>query len=127
MANPADVSVRVDGLDRLRKTMKRAGADLDDLKNANAAVATMVAGVAASRAPRRTGALAGTVRGNRAQRKAQVLVGKKAVPYGIFVHEGTTHVPARPFASEAAQATEPRWVAMYRAETVRIVATIRGA
>lgn len=114
--------VTIAGLPRLRKALREAGESLDDLKDSNAAVASLVAGVAAARAPRRTGRLAASVRGNRAVGRAQVIAGGAALPYAGPIHWGwpARGIEAQPFASSAAVDTEPTWLSIYAAELQRI-------
>ena len=106
--------------------MRKAGADMADMKDANARVAAMVAGIAKPKTPRRTGRLAGTVRHNRALASAQVVAGRASAPYPWYVHAGTTDLAARPWISEAATSSEPRWTETYRREVQRIADTIEG-
>lgn len=120
--------VRVDGARKLRRELKRMGEDLDDLKAVNAAVAAFVATAAAGAAPRRTGALAGTVRGNRAVSRATVSAGRAAVPYAGPVHWGwpARNIAPQPFISEVAQGTEAQWVDMYRRGVEEAIGKVRG-
>lgn len=118
---PAPI-VKVDGLPRLRAALRAAGHDVADLKDANAAAAALVASTAASRAPRRSGRLASTVRGNRAVGRATVLAGGAAVPYAGPIHWGwpARGIEAQPFMSNAATDTESTWLPLYAAELQRI-------
>jgi hypothetical protein len=118
---PAPI-VKVDGLPRLRRALREAGESMADLKQANAATAALVASTAAARAPRRSGRLAASVRGNRAAGKASVLAGGAAVPYAGPIHWGwpARGIAAQPFASEAATSTESSWLPLYAAELQRI-------
>lgn len=123
-----DVTVRVDGLGKLRRELRRMGDDLADLKAANAAAAATVAAAAASRAPRRSGRLAASVRGNRAAGRATVAAGGAAVPYAGPIHYGwpARGIPGRPFVTDAAQATEPTWLPAYEAAIAGVVDTVGG-
>lgn len=128
MAGTNSASVVITGLPRLRSALRQAGGDLADLKDANAAAAALVAGAASARAPRRTGRLAASVRGNRAVGRATVLAGGAAVPYAGPIHWGwpARGIEANPFASEAARATESVWVPIYEAAITRVVDTVGG-
>lgn len=120
--------LRVDGLGRLRRDLRRFAGDADDLKAANAAAAATVAGAASERAPRRSGRLAGSVRGNRAVGRATVLAGGAAVPYAGPVHWGwPAHgIDAQPFVVDAAQATEPTWLPAYATDLQRAADRLAG-
>ena len=125
MAGPV---VKVDGLTQLRKTMKRAGVDLADLKDAHAAAARYVAARGAGLAPKRTGALAGTVRGSGAAGAATIRAGYASVPYALPIHWGWPghHIAPNPFLSTAATSTESAWIIGYQAAVRRIVDHIEG-
>lgn len=125
---PDTAVVKIEGLGRLRAALRRAGLELADLKEANAAAAALVATAASARAPRRTGRLAASIRGNRAVSRATILAGGAAVPYAAPIHWGwpARHIEANPFISEAAQATESAWVPAYEAEILRVVDSVGG-
>lgn len=121
--------VRVVGARELRATLRRAGVELDELKDAHQRVAAFVAGAARARTPRDTGRLASTVRGNRAQRRATVSAGYGRIPYAGPIHWGwpARNIAAQPWLTETAALTEPVWVQTYRDDVARIVARVRGA
>lgn len=107
--------VRVDGLPALRRALRELGEGAEDLKDANAAVARQVAERAEQLAPRRTGRLAGSIRGNRAAGRATVLGGGAAVPYAGPIHWGWRARGIEPalFVTNAAEQTEPAWIGTY--------------
>lgn len=74
-------TVQVDGLREMVRALEAAGVDVEDMKDVFGEIASESAAVAAPAVPRRTGALAGTVRGNRAKNKAVVTIGKARTPY----------------------------------------------
>lgn len=84
----ADGGVRVEGLSKAVRALQGLGLEVDDLKNAFATIATEATEAIASKVPRRTGRLAGSVRGNRAKSKAVVRAGKKAVPWAGPINYG---------------------------------------
>lgn len=120
--------VQVDGLKRLQADLRRAGAGMDDLKDANAKVATLVATEAGARAPRRTGTLAGTGRGSRAAGKATVVFGSARVRYAGPLHWGwpARGIAAHPFAVDAALATQPEWMDLYAEELQAVADKVAG-
>lgn len=120
--------VRVDGLRRLRSDLRKLGEDTEDLKAANATVATLVAGAAASRAPQLSGRLASSGRGNRAVGRATVTFGGAAVPYAGPIHWGwpSRGIQPRTFIPDAAQATEAVWLPIYLADLERALEPIQG-
>lgn len=121
-------TVTVRGARELRATMRRADVELTELRDVHAAVAGLVAGAARPAAPRDTGALASTVRGNRAQSRATVSAGFGRIPYAGPVHWGwpARNITAQPWIADTATRTEPTWVQLYRAGVARIVSRIRG-
>lgn len=123
-----DIAVRVDGARELRSALRKLKGDANDLKEANAAAAAIVANAAAARAPHRSGRLAATVRGNKAVGRAQVRGGGASVPYAGPVHWGwPAHgIEGNPFIPDAAQDTEATWLPMYEAALARAVDDVGG-
>jgi hypothetical protein len=121
-------TVEVEGARELRASMKRAGEDLGDLKDAHAEVASYVAVAARSAAPVVSGRLAATIRGNRAAASAVVKAGGAAVPYAGPIHWGwaARGIAPNEFLAATAAETEPHWTETYLAAIERIVAKIKG-
>lgn len=82
------VGFRVEGLTSVVRGLQRLGLDVDDLKDAFAKISSEGAQIAAQHAPRRSGRLAGDVRGNRAKSKAVVTAGRASVPYAGPINYG---------------------------------------
>jgi len=82
------VGFQVEGLARLVRDLKGLGLDVEDLKGAFSTIAARGAAVAAGLAPKRSGRLASSSRGNRAQSKAVVTVGRAAIPYAGPINYG---------------------------------------
>lgn len=123
------VEVKVDGLRALQRQLRAAGADLGDLKDANAKAGRIVAGEAAQRAPHgATGRLAGSGRASRAAGRAQVVFGSAAVPYAGPIHWGwpARGIEAQPFAVEAAESTRGEWLDAYADELQQIADRVGG-
>jgi hypothetical protein len=74
-------TVQVEGLREYIRALEQAGVEVEDMKDVFGEIASESADVARPVVPRRTGALAGTVRGNRAKNKAVVTIGKARTPY----------------------------------------------
>lgn len=104
------MSVKVEGLNKLTRALVQLGVDVDDLKDAMAKIADEGAQVASSLAPRRSGALAGTIRGNRAKAKAVVTAGKARVKYAGPINYGwpARHIRADKFMQQADERMQPR-------------------
>lgn len=88
MPSRVQVSTRVEGLNRLIRQLEQAGGDVEDLKDTMAGIAAKGARLASSFAPKLTGRLAASVRGNRAKSKAVVSAGGGRVPYGAVINYG---------------------------------------
>jgi hypothetical protein len=123
-----DVTVRVEGLNNLVRSLDKASAEISDLKEAHKAAGEIVVRDAQVRVPRRSGALAGTIRSARQARRARVNVGTSKVPYAGPIHWGwpARNIVAQPFAAIAAQATEPSWTEQYRRAVEAALAKVRG-
>ena len=122
-------TVEVEGARQLRAGLKKAGADLNDLKTAHAAVAALVTAAAKGRAPKKTGRLAGSIRGSKAKTSVTIRAGGASLPYAGPIHWGwpARNIAANPFISDAATSTESQWVALYFKEIESIVGKIKGA
>lgn len=125
---PAHEVVKVEGLSQFVRAMKAAGVDVMDLKDANQAAGNTVLPSATARAPRRSGALAGSGRANRAARGAVIRFGSARVPYAGPIHWGwpARHIAAQPWVATAAESTEPRWSQTYLDALGTIIDTIEG-
>src|SRR5690242_8978400 len=69
-------SLRVTGIRQLVRDLQALGLEVDDLKAAFSSIAAKGARLASAFAPKRTGALAASIRGNRAKSKAVVSAGR---------------------------------------------------
>ena len=122
------IVVEVEGAAQLRRTLKAAGDDFADLKAVHADVSRYVAARAAATAPRRSGRLAGSLRGSAAKTSATVRAGGARVPYANPIHWGwpARNIAAQPFLVNTAHQTEPSWLDYYRREIDRILGTVHG-
>lgn len=87
-ANARRAAVKIEGLRTLQRQLKAAGLDLKDLKDAHQRVVEVVVRDAEQRVPRRTGRLAGTLRGSATPNMSIVRAGRAAVPYAAPIHWG---------------------------------------
>lgn len=132
--------VQVDGMRQLRRNVKAAAADLpggtgttnawiNDIKDAYRNVGNIVAPAAKTKAPKRTGRLAGSVRTSGTTTAATVRVGYASVPYAGPIHYGwpARNIEPQPFVIDAGRATESRWVAAFQAGIDKLLSRIKGA
>lgn len=73
--------VRIEGLREVVRGLEKLGLEVDDLKGAFGPIAEEGARTAAGFVRSRSGALAGTLRGNRAKSKAVITAGRATVKY----------------------------------------------
>jgi hypothetical protein len=106
--------VRVEGLNQTVRALQRAGVEVGDLKETFGAIAAEGARLASSFAPRRSGLLATTARGNQAKNKAVVAAGKARVPYAGAINYGWPKRGIEPslFMQRADKALAPRALRM---------------
>jgi hypothetical protein len=107
-------SVKVEGLNKTLTALQRFGVEAQDLKDVMAEIAAEGARLASSFAPKRSGRLAGTVRGNKAKAKAIVIAGRARVPYAGAINYGWRKRSIAPalFMQKADQQLAPRAVEM---------------
>jgi len=82
------MTVRVEGLNKVVRDLQKTGVEVADLKDVMSGIAAEGAKFAERFAPKRTGALARTVRGNKAKGKAVVMAGRARVPYAGPINYG---------------------------------------
>lgn len=104
--------VRVTGLAALQKDLHALGVDLDDMKDVMGELAAEGARLAARFAPRRTGRLAATIKGNRAKNAAIVKAGSKRISYAGPVNYGwpQRNIAPASFMQQADDAMRPHVV-----------------
>lgn len=112
------VGFRVEGLNQVVRALQQLGLDVDDLKGAFSKIAAEGAQVAAAYAPKRTGRLAGDIRGNRAKSKAVIAAGRSSVPYAGPINYGWAARGIEPsgFMQKADKTMQPRAIQMLEAE-----------
>jgi HK97 gp10 family phage protein len=126
----ANVSLEVQGAKELARTLKKAGADMQDLKASNRKAADVVVPAAKTNAPvGETGKLAASIRSGANQRMGIVRAGKKAVPYAAVQEFGWPkhHIRPHHFVVDAAHSTEPLWVQIYEDAVKKAINQVFGA
>jgi hypothetical protein len=104
------VGYKVEGLSKITRAFKQLGAEVDDLKDAFAAIAREGAERAARHVKSKSGRAASTVRGNRATSKAVVTAGRASVPYLGPINYGWPKrgIEAQGFMQKADEEMRPR-------------------
>lgn len=115
---------KVTGLSSVVRSLRALGAEVDDLKDAFSKIADEGARRASGHAPKLTGRLAGTLRGNRAQSKAVVTAGRSSVRYAGAINYGWSRRSIEPshFMQKADAEMRPRAIEMLEDEINRQIA-----
>jgi len=121
-----DTEVKILGLSRLRATLRKAGANMDDMKAANQRASQTVSGRAQAIGPHRSGALMGSLRNPRIASRAVV---RSNLRYAPVIHYGWPghHIRPQPFLTSAATQTQDQWLREYEADLQRIADSVEGA
>lgn len=88
MARGLSGGARIEGLNETVRALQDLGLEVDDLKDAFSPIAKKGAGYASSFAPKDSGNLARSVRGNRAKNKAVITAGGRRAPYAGAINYG---------------------------------------
>jgi len=119
-------TVRVDGADVLARSLASAGRQLQDWAQVNAAAAARVAQVAARRAPKRSGRLAGSVAAQSDKSGATIsasVVYAKVQEYGW----AQRHIRAQPYLRPALNEQRDELVGLYDDRMKTVLSQVKGA
>lgn len=110
-----DVRVRIDGIRAAVRALDQAGADVQDMRDLMHSMGEIVAQRARGTAPVLTGALRGNIRAGRGKTKAVVRAGGARLRYAPVIEYGWPKrgITARPFLTQALQATLPQVLAEF--------------
>lgn len=118
------------GADRFARTMRKAGADMEQLKTVNKQAATIAMRRAQQLAPRgATGRLANSIRAGATRKTGIVRAGRKTIPYAGVINYGwpARHIKPRFFVNNAAAQTEPQWTQLYKEFVQHTLDQVQGA
>lgn len=101
MAEAIDISIQ--GVSDVKATLNKLGRDLESNIELNKELSSTLSQKASAMAPRLTGALASSVKGNPSAEKAQILAGSDAVPYAGVQEYGwpQRNIKAQPYLTPA--------------------------
>lgn len=108
--------VRLDGSAQFRRTLRKAGDDLTDLKATHKEAAEIAANEAADLAPERTGRLKQTIRSAGTKTAGIIRAGNNSrVVYGGPIQWGwfKRHIKPQLFLTRGARDSEGRWLPVY--------------
>lgn len=93
------LSVNVTGIEEVTKLLNQVVNNLESMTSANKEISQTLSSKASAMAPRRTGALASSVKGNPSGQKAQIMAGSNAVPYAGVQEYGwpAKNIQAQPY------------------------------
>ena len=118
------------GQKRFVQTMRKAGANMNDLKETHRKAATIAVQAVSRLAPRGdTGKLAASVRAGATRRAGVVRAGRKAVPYAGPVNYGWPRCNIKPrlFVNTGVADSEPSWQRVYKDFINKTLSEIKGA
>lgn len=106
--------VKVEGLNKTVKALQGFGVEVADLKEVFSEISQEGARLASTFAPKKSGRLSGTIRGNKAKNKAVVIAGRARVPYAGAINYGwpKRHIKPALFMQRADTALAPKAVEM---------------
>ena len=126
----ADKALMIVGQKRFVQTMRKAGADMNDLKEVNREAAQIALPAVRNLAPRgKTGRLAGSLRVGATKRAGVIRAGRKAVPYAGPVNYGWPghHIKPRLYVNNGVARSENAWMKPYEAFVEKTMKQVKGA
>ena len=126
----ADKAAYVVGQKRFVSTMRKAGADMKELKEVNRQAANIALPAVRSLAPRgKTGRLASSVRAGATQKAGVIRAGRKTVPYAGVINYGwpARRIKPRLFVNNGVASTEGAWQRLYKQFIDRTMSQVKGA
>lgn len=116
------------GQKRFVQTMRKAGADMDELRDVNAQAARVALPAVRSLAPSRTGTLAGSLRTGATKRAGVIRAGRKSVPYAGVINYGWPHrhITGQLYANAGVAQSEPQWTRLYKDFIKKTMSQVKG-
>jgi phage gpG-like protein len=121
--------ITVQGADVLARTLQSAGRQLQDWSSVNAAAAARVAQDAASRAPRRTGRLAASIRPSSDKTSGLIAAGGGGIAYAKVQEYGNPrhNIAAQPYLRPAFADLRDALIGMYDDHMKQTLGQVKGA
>ena len=117
------------GQRRFVQTMRKAGADMDDLREVNREAAQIALPAVRNLAPRgESGRLAGSLRVGATRRAGVIRAGRKAGPYAGPINYGgpPRHIRPRLFVNDGVASTESQWQKVYKDFIEKTMKQVKG-
>lgn len=124
-----DKAAYVVGQKRFVQTMRKAGADMKELKGVNRQAADIALPAVQRLAPRRSGRLAASIRAGATQKAGVIRAGRKTVPYAGPVNYGWPKHGIRPrlFVNQGVAGSESAWSRVYADFIDKTLNQVKGA
>jgi phage gpG-like protein len=99
----AEANISIQGVKEVTDSLNKMARDLESNIELNKELSTTLSQKASALAPKLTGALASSVKGNPSAEKAQILAGSAAVPYAGVIEYGwpDRNIDAQPYLNPA--------------------------
>lgn len=120
------VSVRVEGLGRVLRSLERLGVEVEDLKDGLGRIGTEAMPVYQALTPVRSGRLRGDYRVSRAKGRVNLYVGRASVPHAGPINYGwpARGIRASNFVERGDRVAAPRATASLETEIGRLIANL---
>lgn len=118
------------GQKRFVQTMRKAGADMQELKDVNRQAADIALPAVRQLAPRsKTGRLVSSVRAGATQKAGVIRAGRKSVPYAGVINYGwpARRIKPRLFVNNGVASTEGAWRRVYKQFIDKTMSKVKGA
>lgn len=118
------------GQKRFVQTMRKAGADMKELKDVNRQAANIALPAVRTLTPRgKSGKLAGSIRVGATQKAGVIRAGRKSAPYAGVINYGWSKRGIKPrlFVNQGVAGTENAWQRVYKQFIDKTMSQIKGA
>lgn len=118
------------GQKRFVQTMRKAGADMKELKDVNRQAANIALPAIRTLTPRgKSGKLAGSIRVGATQKAGVIRAGRKSVPYAGVINYGWPKRGIKPrlFVNQGVAGTEGAWRRVYKQFIDKTMSKVKGA
>ena len=117
------------GQKRFVATMRKAGADLDELKDINRQAAEIALPAVRALVPVASGRLASSVRAGATRKAGVIRAGRKAVPYAGVINYGWPKrgIKSALYANNGIARTEATWTKLYADFVKKTMKQVKGA
>lgn len=118
------------GQKRFVQTMRKAGADMKELKDVNRQAANIALPAVRTLTPRgKSGKLAGSIRVGATQKAGVIRAGRKSAPYAGVINYGWPKGGIKPrlFVNQGVAGTENAWQRVYKQFIDKTMSQIKGA